>query len=172
MSRGSYRPQVIETNSLSPPPPRSMPPIPPLFTLPIEPSGSITCTQPSPKIYLLTFSAPPDNRLTVSFCTTFQLALDILAHRYPRGVVVSTSGIAKFYSNGLDYELATNTQGFFGNILYPLWRRLLTCVFSFASPSQEKDSFLGPESSSAYHIHGIRYTTISEFNVISPPPMC
>lgn len=105
-----------------------MPPLPPLFTLPIEPSGSITCTQPLPKVYLLTFFSPPDNRLTVSFCNAFQLALDIIAHRYPKGVVVSTSGVAKFYSNGLDYETAIKTKGFFRDTLYPLWKRLLTCV--------------------------------------------
>lgn len=105
-----------------------MPPIPVLFTLPIEPSGSITCTQPSSKVYLLTFSSPPDNRLTVSFCNAFHLALDIIAHRYPKGVVVSTSGIVKFYSNGLDYETAIKKKGFFRDTLYPLWKRLLTCV--------------------------------------------
>ena len=103
-----------------------MPPIPPLFSLPIEPSGKIACTQPSPKVYLLTFESPPDNRLTPSFCETFTLALDILAHRYPKGVVATTSAIAKFYSNGLEYESAINTKDFFRDILYPFWHRLLT----------------------------------------------
>lgn len=103
-----------------------MPPIPPLFTLSIEPSGMITCTQPSPKVYLVTFESPPDNRLTRSFCDCFTLALDILAHRYPKGVVVTTSAIAKFYSNGLDYESAIKTKDFFRDVLYPFWRRLLT----------------------------------------------
>ncbi|MCJ1467359.1 hypothetical protein MMC07_005983 [Pseudocyphellaria aurata] len=101
-------------------------PIPPLFTLPIEPSGKITCTQPSPRVYLLTFESPPDNRLTPSFCRSFTLALDILAHRYPKGVVVTTSAISKFYSNGLDYEAAISTKGFFGDVLYPFWYRLIT----------------------------------------------
>ena len=103
-----------------------MPPLPPLFTLSIEPSGIITCTQPSPKVYLLTFESPPDNRLTPSFCAGIILALDILTNRYPNGVVVTTSGIAKFYSNGLDYESAIKTKDFFGNVLYPLWSRLMT----------------------------------------------
>lgn len=104
-----------------------MPPIPPLFTLPIQPNGRITCTQPSPRIYLLTFESPPDNRLTPSFCSSLLLALDILDHRYPKGVVVTTSGIQKFYSNGLDYESAVKEGArFWGGSLYPLWRRLLT----------------------------------------------
>ncbi|MCJ1278157.1 hypothetical protein MMC21_005972 [Puttea exsequens] len=103
-----------------------MPPIPPLFTLPIVPSGSVTCTQPSPRVYLLTFESPPDNRMIPSFCDAFLLALDILEHRFPKGVIITTSAIQKFYSNGLDYDSAIKTKGFFQNHLYPLWRRLLT----------------------------------------------
>ncbi|KAI9812720.1 MAG: hypothetical protein M1827_004476 [Pycnora praestabilis] len=84
----------------------------PLFTLLIQPSGTISCTQPSPSIYLLTFISPPDNRLTPSFCEAFLLALDILEYKHPRGVVITTSGIPKFYSNGLDLQLASSTPGF------------------------------------------------------------
>ena len=105
-----------------------MPPIPPLFTLPIAgPKGSnVTATQPSPRVYLLTFNHPPDNRMTPAFCTAFMLALDLIEYRFPKGVVVTTSAIEKFYSNGLDYESAVKTKGFFERTLYPLWRRLLT----------------------------------------------
>ncbi len=104
----------------------TMPPLPPLFTLPIRPNGSVTCTQRSPKTYVLSFLSPPDNRLTPSFCAAFLLALDILEHRFANGVVITTSAIGKFYSNGLDYEEAVRTEGFFEQSLYPLWRRLLT----------------------------------------------
>lgn len=107
-------------------PTATMPPIPPLFVLPITPAGCITCTQPSARVYLLTFDSPPDNRMTPTFCTTLLLALDILDHRFPKGVVITTSGIQKFYSNGLDYDSAIKTKGFFEDYLYPLWRRLLT----------------------------------------------
>ncbi|KAI9875229.1 MAG: hypothetical protein M1830_008724 [Pleopsidium flavum] len=103
-----------------------MPPIPPLFTVPVPPSGSITCTQRGPKIYLLTFLSPPDNRLTPAFCSSFLLALDILEYRFPKGIVITTSAIPKFYSNGLNYESATKSKSFFSESLYPLWRRLLT----------------------------------------------
>ncbi|KAI9875060.1 MAG: hypothetical protein M1830_008978 [Pleopsidium flavum] len=103
-----------------------MPPIPPLFTVPVPPSGSITCTQRGPKIYLLTFLSPPDNRLTPTFCSSFLLALDILEYRFPKGIVITTSAIPKFYSNGLNYESATKSKSFFSESLYPLWRRLLT----------------------------------------------
>lgn len=109
----------------------------PLFTLPIPPpissapapgqsAGFFTCTQPSPQVYLLSFSSPPDNRLTPAFNCTFLLALDIIEQRLPRGVVITTSSITKFYSNGLDYENAIKDPNFFVGSLYPLWRRLLT----------------------------------------------
>ena len=67
-----------------------------------------------------------------AFCKTFLLALDILEHRYPKGVVVTTSSITKFYSNGLDYESAIKTERFFEDNLYPLWRRLLTYVHNLS----------------------------------------
>lgn len=105
----------------------AMAPIPPLFTIPVTGSkGSVVATQPSARIYLITFNSPPDNRLTPSFLSSFMLALDILEYRFPTGVVVTTSAIPKFYSNGLDFENALKTKGFFERMLYPLWRRLLT----------------------------------------------
>ncbi|KAI9781132.1 MAG: hypothetical protein M1835_004355 [Candelina submexicana] len=97
-----------------------------LFTLPIQPTGGITCTTPLPKVYLLTFNSPPDNRLRPSLIEALLLALDIIEYKHPKGVLITTSGIQKFYSNGLDYESAIKTPGFFPNSLYPLWRRVLT----------------------------------------------
>lgn len=103
-----------------------------LFDLPIiddasgKPVGQITATLPKANVYLLTFSHGADNRLTTPFCTTLTLALDILAHRHPPGVVVTTSALPKFYSNGLDLAHAESTPGFWAEALYPLWRRLMT----------------------------------------------
>ncbi|KAI9650771.1 hypothetical protein NHQ30_000801 [Ciborinia camelliae] len=108
----------------------------PLFTLPIPISsplqsqpGTLTCTTPSaahPNLYLLTFSSPPDNRLTTTFCQTFLLALDILELSYPVGAICITSAIPKFFSNGLDLDHATATEGYWETSLYALWKRLLT----------------------------------------------
>ncbi|KAH0846097.1 hypothetical protein AYO21_10119 [Fonsecaea monophora] len=114
-----------------------MPPIPPLFVLQVPPTlnagsnaqgeqGNFICTQAAPQVYLLSFSSPPDNRLTPAFNQTFLLALDIIEHRLPRGVVITTSSITKFYSNGLDFENAIKDPTFFPNSLYPLWRRLIS----------------------------------------------
>ncbi|KAI1611829.1 enoyl-CoA hydratase/isomerase [Exophiala viscosa] len=113
-----------------------MPPIPPLFVLQVPPAsvvspahsqqGSFICTQAAPQVYLLSFSSPPDNRLVPAFNQAFLLALDIIEQRLPRGVVITTSSITKFYSNGLDYESAIGDPAFFQNSLYPLWRRLVT----------------------------------------------
>lgn len=101
-----------------------------LFTIPIpplesHPGGTLTCTSPSPKLYLLTLTSPPDNRLTTPVCKALLEALDILEFGYPHGVVATTSGIPKFYSNGLDLEHAIQTDGFWG-LLYDVWRRFLT----------------------------------------------
>jgi enoyl-CoA hydratase/carnithine racemase len=87
---------------------------------------TIICTSPCPLVYLLTFTSPPDNRLTTPFCQALILALDILEHSYPPGVVVTTSGIQKFYSNGLELEHAFSTPGFFPDSLFKLFRRFLT----------------------------------------------
>lgn len=74
-------------------------------------TGKIVCTQPKESVYLLNFSNPPDNRLVTPFCQAMILALDILEDRYPRGVVVTTSAIGKFYSNGMDIDHAVWTGG-------------------------------------------------------------
>ena len=105
-----------------------------LFTLPIltspsseKGSGSIVCTTTTgSNIYLLTFTAAPDNRLVTGFCQSLLLALDIIEFSYPVGVVVTTSGIPKFYSNGLDLEHATTTKGFWTDSLYKVFSRLAT----------------------------------------------
>ncbi|GFF47368.1 glucose oxidase [Aspergillus udagawae] len=103
-----------------------------LFTIPISSTGgSIVCTNPTSSeneknIYLLTFTSPKDNRLTPTFIDALILALDIIEHRFPKGVVITTSGIPKFYSNGLDLELATTTEGFLDKWLWKLFRRFIT----------------------------------------------
>lgn len=102
-----------------------------LFSVPIKPlqahvGGEIVCTEPAPQVYLLTFNSPPDNRLTPAFCSAMISALDIVELQYPTGVVVTTSAITKFYSNGLDLELATKVEGFTEDSLYPLFHRFLT----------------------------------------------
>jgi enoyl-CoA hydratase/carnithine racemase len=104
-----------------------------LFEVPIfsngvseKPTGAIVCTSPAPLVYLLTFNSPPDNRLTTAFCAGLSLALDIIEFSYPSGVLITTSAIAKFYSNGLDLAHAQKTPGFWENSLYKLFERLGT----------------------------------------------
>lgn len=87
---------------------------------------TIVCTSPAPLVYLLTFNSPPDNRLTTPFCQALMLALDILEFQYPSGVVITTSGIQKFYSNGLELEHALKTPRFFPDLMFAMFRRLLT----------------------------------------------
>lgn len=105
-----------------------------LFTVPIPPlnehvGGEIVCTEPAPQVYLLTFSSPPDNRITPAFCAAMIEALDrveVMRQPKPTGVLVTTSAIPKFYSNGLDLNLALRTKGFTEDSLYPLFQRFLT----------------------------------------------
>lgn len=102
-----------------------------LFRLTISPcagveAGDITVTSPADKVYLLTFSSPPDNRLTTAFIQTFLLALDIIEQRYAVGVVISTSAISKFYSNGLNLDHVMATPGFHDDSMFKLQRRLST----------------------------------------------
>ncbi len=40
--------------------------------------------------------------------------------------MITTSGIEKFYSNGLDLEHASYTPGYWKDSLYALWHRFLT----------------------------------------------
>jgi enoyl-CoA hydratase/carnithine racemase len=102
-----------------------------LFTLPIaaqgtqHPGGTITCTEPRERLYVLTWTSPADNRLTTPFLQTLLTALDLLEFGYPSGAVLTTSGIPKFYSNGLDLAHARETEGFWA-LLYSVWRRFLT----------------------------------------------
>lgn len=92
--------------------------------------GQISCTKSLSRsgepIYLLTFISAPDNRLLTPFLKTFLLALDILEFSYPHGVVVTTSGILKFYSNGLNLDHARETPNFFPGAFFALCRRFLT----------------------------------------------
>ncbi|KAI2621603.1 enoyl-CoA hydratase/isomerase family protein [Hypoxylon sp. NC1633] len=102
-----------------------------LFNVPVHAikshrGGSIICTTPAPQVYVLTWTSPPDNRLTAAFNTALITALDIIEFGHAPGVVITTSSISKFYSNGLDLQLALSSPGFFENSLYPLFRRFLT----------------------------------------------
>ncbi|KAK4187611.1 ClpP/crotonase-like domain-containing protein [Podospora australis] len=103
-----------------------------LFTIPIPQQGphvggTITATEPAPAVYLLTITSPPDNRLTTASCNALLEALDLIEFDgYKPGVVVTTSGIQKFYSNGLDLEHALGTEGFLPGVLYKLFHRFLT----------------------------------------------
>jgi hypothetical protein len=93
-----------------------------LFTIPISSTGgSIVCTNP-------TSSEKEKNIYLLTFTDALILALDIIEHRFPKGVVITTSGIPKFYSNGLDLEVATTTEGFLDKWLWKLFRRFVTYV--------------------------------------------
>jgi enoyl-CoA hydratase/carnithine racemase len=100
-----------------------------LFKVPIEGGGEFVATSPKEFIYLLSFASPVDNRTTTAFLAAYIKALDILEAKYEKGVVISTSSIAKFFSNGLDVDHTLSRANFFKDALTPLLRRLVTYVF-------------------------------------------
>jgi hypothetical protein len=97
-----------------------------LYEVPIETGGSFVCTSPKDNVYILTFISAPDNRVTPQFLTALLLALDILERKYPPGVLITTSGIPKFYSNGFNLNDLFENPLFFQDYLLPALRRLLT----------------------------------------------
>ncbi|KAL2033080.1 hypothetical protein VTO58DRAFT_106252 [Aureobasidium pullulans] len=97
-----------------------------LFEVPIGTNGKVVVTRLAERVYMLMWNSAPDNRLTTSFCNAVHTALDILALKYPHGVVITTSGISKFYSNGLDLEHANANPNFTKDSLFALWKKLLT----------------------------------------------
>lgn len=104
-----------------------------LFTVPIpacdsHPGGSITVTEPVPQVYLLTILSPTDNRQTTAFCQAVLRALDLVEFGgLPAGVVVTTSALPKFYSNGLDLGHAVKIgDEYWIESLWKLYRRFLT----------------------------------------------
>jgi enoyl-CoA hydratase/carnithine racemase len=52
--------------------------------------------------------------------------LDIISQKHEPGVVITTSGIEKFYTNGLDLDHVRETPHYFKDSLYKLYYRFLT----------------------------------------------
>ncbi|CAN8103436.1 unnamed protein product [Discula destructiva] len=107
-----------------------------LFTIPVppcdaHPGGTITITEPAPQVYLITILSPPDNRLTTALCQALLTALNLIEHSphnpLPTGVVVTTSALPKFFSNGLDLDHARAVgDAYWIASLWALYRRFLT----------------------------------------------
>ncbi|KAF2668278.1 enoyl-CoA hydratase/isomerase family protein [Microthyrium microscopicum] len=98
-----------------------------LFRVPVASTGGhFACTSPAKDVYLLSFQSVPDNRTTSDFLSAYLLSLNIIEAKYPGGVLITTSAIAKFFSNGLDLEHTMSTPDFFRDRFNPIIRKLLT----------------------------------------------
>lgn len=75
--------------------------------------------------HLLLFTSPPDNRFTPEFAPAFIQALTWIQTECEPKPLVTSSSSPKFYSNGLDFERATSTPGFFDECYYPMMRVML-----------------------------------------------
>lgn len=96
-----------------------------LFSVPIASGGVVECSSPKENVYLLSFQAPPDNRLTSPVLEAFLLALEILEYKYPHGVLITTSSIPKFYSNGFDLQHNMERPGFMERFCLPVLKKLM-----------------------------------------------
>lgn len=74
--------------------------------------------------YLLEYNSPPDNRYTIKFLSAYLSALNFLRTQSPK-VLVTTSRLPKFFSNGLDFEAAISTPGFFDEYYYKTMQSVL-----------------------------------------------
>lgn len=100
----------------------------PILRVPIATGGQFLCSSPADRVYLVEFESPPDNRLTPAFNEAFLVMLDLIESRLPKGIVITTSKIEKFYSNGLELSVLGDPavrSDFFTQSLYPLLGRLL-----------------------------------------------
>lgn len=77
--------------------------------------------------YLLEYNSPPDNRYTKRFLSAYLDALDYLRINGEAKILITTSRIPKFFSNGLDFEAAiADADDFFPNYYYKLMHTMLT----------------------------------------------
>lgn len=99
-------------------------------------------SRPREGIWQLTLDAPPDNRLTPDLLSTLSGHLDTIEAEWRdsgggetsakkrgargAGAVVLTSGVERFFSNGLDYDNAMKVDKFFERVYDPVMWRLLT----------------------------------------------
>lgn len=79
------------------------------------------------KYHVITLNNPPDNRLIPEVLEGYVDALTYLKteRKHDPKPLVTTSAIPKFFSNGLDLELAIRTEGFFNNSLFSVYKALL-----------------------------------------------
>lgn len=75
--------------------------------------------------HLLMFTSPPDNRFSPEFAPAFIQAITWIQTECEPKPLVTTSSTPKFYSNGLDFERAVATPGFFNDAYYPMMRVML-----------------------------------------------
>ncbi|RXK42536.1 enoyl-CoA hydratase/isomerase [Tremella mesenterica] len=105
----------------------------------------VELSRPSEAVWQLTLCSPPDNRLTPELLSSLSDHLDTIEKEWRlsgggemdikkrktfpsggAGAVVLTSGLDKFFSNGLDFGKAMKVDHFFEKIFDPVMWRLLT----------------------------------------------
>lgn len=75
--------------------------------------------------YLLEYNALPDNRYSTEFLSAYIDAIDYVRLKGTPKVLVTTSRIPKFFSNGLDFNSAAITPDYIENYYYKVMRAYL-----------------------------------------------
>ncbi|KAG9006985.1 hypothetical protein FRB93_008251 [Tulasnella sp. JGI-2019a] len=88
---------------------------------------------PNDQIYTVSLDCPPDNRITPGLVNTLLKVLDVVEEIASKSaVLVTTSAIGKFYSNGLNLDKAWNACPEF-HIDY--WNPLIVRFLTFPIPT-------------------------------------
>lgn len=95
------------------------------LTFPLKSSAEFVIYEDRPEYHLLLLNIPPDNRFTPETIPALIEAITyIRTEGFPKPLI-TTSTSPKFFSNGLDFERAILTPGFFDQLYYPLMRVFL-----------------------------------------------
>jgi enoyl-CoA hydratase/carnithine racemase len=95
------------------------------LTFPLGGPKSLIKVSSSDSYYLLSYTNPPDNRYTSEFIDASLEALAYLRTHCKPKPLITTSSIPKFFSNGLDFEVAIRTPNFFRDKYFKLMRAYL-----------------------------------------------
>ncbi|MBQ5153845.1 hypothetical protein EGM85_11350 [Macrococcus caseolyticus] len=95
------------------------------ITFPLKSSDEFVIYEEKPDYHLLLLNIPPDNRFTPETIPAILEAVTYIRTEGSPKPLITSSTSPKFFSNGLDFERAITTPGFFGEKYYPLMRVFL-----------------------------------------------
>lgn len=95
------------------------------ISFPIDKEQKLVDVSSHEHYYLLEYNAPPDNRYTIPFLDAYLDAITYVRGQEEPKPLITTSKVQKFFSNGLDFENAIRTEGFFPNYYFRIMRAII-----------------------------------------------